>query len=165
MDDNEKIAKACEILKRYNVAKNLTFIFQNSYVSTEDLAWDKSVDISSIPKGDKIFCFTFEGKYFQLLTVNKRLTHDGEEQWSDFSLNANGAEVLKTVMRHTLSDWGTDVTVEISPILLKSARLGPWMEDIQRVRDKLEAQIMAIRKEREQKVLKQKADDIDLGNY
>lgn len=165
MDDQQKIAKACEILGRYNVGKNLSFIYNNCFPALDDLTWDKSVNVSSATKGEKIVAFFLEDVHFQLLTENKRGTFDGTEEWSDFTLSVDREAVLRSIMRHSCGEWGSSGNLDISPLFLKSARLGPWMDAIQYAHDKLEAQIATLRKEREERDLKDKSDQIDLGNY
>jgi hypothetical protein len=68
MDDKEKIKKASEILVKYGVGKNLSFLIGDAYKhGVEGVEWDLSVKASSIKDCYKFYKFTYSGREFDAM--------------------------------------------------------------------------------------------------
>ncbi len=164
-EHQEKIEKAAAILAKYEVGKNLSFLIDDAYRhGVEGVEWDRNFKATDVPEGDRVQRFTYDGKTFELVAVQKRLTGDGDEYWSDFTLAVNGQTVLTTVLQTYNHEW-TSREVSISAILLKQVKLGEWMEDIQVVCKRCRENWAKISKQIEEERLAEKASQIDLGKY
>ncbi|MBZ9940166.1 hypothetical protein LB533_03505 [Mesorhizobium sp. BR1-1-13] len=167
MDEHkEKIAKAAAILEKYDVGKNLTFLIDGAYRHGVDgVEWDPNFKPKDVPGGDRVQRFTYDGKTFELLAVNKRATWDGEEYWSDFALVIDNETVLTTVLQTSIGGEWTTREVSVSSVLLKLVKLGDWMEELQVVCERCRENWKQIEQRLEEERLAKRASNIDLGKY
>lgn len=167
MDEHkEKIAKAAAILEKYDVGKNLTFLVDRAYRRGVDgVEWDETFKAKDVPGGDRVQRFTYNGKTFELIAVNKRLTWGGEEHWSDFTLIIDGETVLTTVLKTSDDGEWTARRISTSSTLLKQVKLGDWMEDLRVVCERCRENWKQIQERMEEERLAKQASGIDLGKY
>lgn len=164
MDDKEKIKKASEILTKYGVGKNLTFLIDDAYKhGVEGVGWDLSVKANSIPKCHKLYIFTYGGRRFELAALNKRSTYDGDEDWSDFTLKVDDEIVLTTIMSTSYGEWS--VNEVNTSVLLKQVKLGDWMKDLEAVCQRSRERWSEVEKKMDEEKAAKLASDINLGEY
>lgn len=165
MDNKEKIAKASEILTKYDVGKNLTFLIDDAYKhGVEGVEWNFEVRASSIPMCYKLQNFVFSGHRFEILAMNKHATYDGEEDWSDFTLKVDDEIVLTTVLCTHHGEWSSN-EVSVSPILLKQVKLGDWMKDLGVVCERSRKRWAEVKSRMDEEKAAKLASNIDLGDF
>ncbi|MBA5865294.1 MAG: hypothetical protein GDA67_01200 [Nitrospira sp. CR1.3] len=168
-DDQDKISRAAEILKKNRVGDIAGKLLNESfrYASTPSVSFDRHVKKEYLEDSTNGIVSKHQSHELIVATTKFRgsAAPDDDSYYADGLIYFDGVLVLKVGVSMEFDEYGSTIDFSVYPFSIKSMKAGEWLGMLTTCFEVLEADEKRRDEARKAGRDRQQASDIDLGDY